>query len=464
MTNPAPLPISRTLLLLMLAACWTAHTPADGIPRDGEAVDCDVQMLVPPGALNGWPDIDVALAPPKLRWSLIQGCDPFPENNQGLWSTWSSSVYASDGNFYTTVSDHRGVDGSSRVIRYDPRTGSQTVVLDTRALFRHEPGTFGHGKIHGRLAEYPAGSVYIASYWGLPPLSAKDPATGDYFAGPIPGGHLARVDIATGTSEDLGEIFHRDSWLMFATDKRRGILYGRGYDGHILAYDLKAGKTLFCALPPAQIMWDGRTVLVDEDRGVCYGNSRDRWVRFDPAHGSFALMNARTPPNPIHGNGVGENTRGYAKHKLKDGSFLCMTSEGMMFKFFPEEDRTELLDFNWTNGMYCPDFAISPDERYVYYTLKDTLGCNSAPFQHGSPIVQYDLSTRRKKVLAFLHPYYHDKYGYFFGGSYAATLNGDGSQLFITWNGVIADEIPELGAYNNPSLMLVDIPESERME
>ena len=66
-------------------------------------------------------------------------------------------------------------------------------------------------------------------------------------------------------------------------------------------------------------------------------------------------------------------------------------------------------------------------------------------------------------MIAFLHPFYADKYGYVFGGSYGLSLNKDGSQLFIAWNGKFSPE-KEGESFGDPTNMLIEIPESERIE
>ncbi|MBN1292647.1 MAG: hypothetical protein JXB48_12475 [Candidatus Latescibacteria bacterium] len=84
-------------------------------------------------------------------------------------------------------------------------------------------------------------------------------------------------------------------------------------------------------------------------------------------------------------------------------------------------------------------------------------------FEWGAPVIQYDTNTGTKKVLAFLHPYYHEKYGFVNGGSYCFTLSRDGSTLFIVFNGAF-DEVKDKDTFGNPCITVVHIPESERLE
>ena len=79
------------------------------------------------------------------------------------------------------------------------------------------------------------------------------------------------------------------------------------------------------------------------------------------------------------------------------------------------------------------------------------------------PIVQYDVATGSKKVIAWLADYYYEKYGYWVGGTYGMEISNDGSFLVICMNGAFVTRDDENGSpYGNPSLFVVHIPEEER--
>ncbi|MFH1742518.1 MAG: hypothetical protein ABIH23_26230 [bacterium] len=425
---------------------------------EGVVVDQSADTLVIPEALRDSDGFDVAETPSTLRFSVVKGCVPIEEGNQGTWSSWGEPILASDGNYYTSVGNHCGVDGLTYIIRYNPDTGEQTRVFDSYVLFDHQPGTYGHGKLHGRLDEYPRGYLIAATYWGIPPLSTK--YKGEFFTGPIPGGRLIRVNIAKGTTEDLGVPFERDSWPMFATDTKRGIFYAIGYDRHFLAYDFKTMQPLYAALPPANIAWFERATLVDEKTGCCYSTSQGRFVKYDPATNKITFLKSLVPLKPNEKPEEHQNIRCYTRSRTKDGCFLAQSFTGMIFKFFPDTDTVEPVDVNWGQGYYCTSMALSPGERYLYYTVD----VHGSSYTHGCPVVQYDLQKKRRKVIAFLHPYYADNYKYIFGGSYAVLRNTDGSQIFITWNGKFREGKDKGESFGDPSLMLIDVPASERVE
>ena len=75
----------------------------------------------------------------------------------------------------------------------------------------------------------------------------------------------------------------------------------------------------------------------------------------------------------------------------------------------------------------------------------------------GTPLVQYDLKTQTKKVIAFLHPFYQEKYGFTLKGTYSTAVSPDGSKVYLTWNVSRGTR-----AWDCCGLAVVHIPESER--
>ena len=96
---------------------------------------------------------------------------------------------------------------------------------------------------------------------------------------------------------------------------------------------------------------------------------------------------------------------------------------------------------------------IGPNGRYLYYVP----GAHGGGFKDGSPVVQYDLKTRTRKVLAFLHPFYESKYGFIPKGTYSTEISEEGDKLFITWN-----TSRGVRAWDCCGLTVLHIPESER--
>ena len=73
-------------------------------------------------------------------------------------------------------------------------------------------------------------------------------------------------------------------------------------------------------------------------------------------------------------------------------------------------------------------------------------------------MVQFDVKTGKRKVLAFLHPFYKNKYGCALKGTYSLAVDPKGDKLYITWNANRAAR----KAWDSVALTIVHIPEGER--
>ena len=62
---------------------------------------------------------------------------------------------------------------------------------------------------------------------------------------------------------------------------------------------------------------------------------------------------------------------------------------------------------------------VDPTGRYLYYVL----GAHGGSQHDGTPIVQFDVNTKRKKIIAFLHPFYQDKNGYTPLGTFSSAID-----------------------------------------
>jgi hypothetical protein len=102
---------------------------------------------------------------------------------------------------------------------------------------------------------------------------------------------------------------------------------------------------------------------------------------------------------------------------------------------------------------YIASIDADPTGRYLYYIP----GAHGGSARDGSPVVQFDVKTGRKKVLAFLHPFYADKYGLTPQGTYSSAVSPEGDTLYITWNVSRGGRVWDCCA-----LTVVHIPKSER--
>ena len=107
---------------------------------------------------------------------------------------------------------------------------------------------------------------------------------------------------------------------------------------------------------------------------------------------------------------------------------------------------------------YVTSLDADPAGRYLYYVP----GAHGGAEKDGSPVVQFDVKTRAKKIIAFLHPFYRDKYGYVPLGTFSSALSPKGDTLYITWNGNRSGPTRGRWLWDVVALTVVHIPASER--
>lgn len=104
---------------------------------------------------------------------------------------------------------------------------------------------------------------------------------------------------------------------------------------------------------------------------------------------------------------------------------------------------------------YIASIEADPTGRYLYYVP----GAHGGASGDGSPIVQFDLKTGKKKVLAFVHGLFWEKYGYALDGSFGSALDEKGQRLFVSWDGWRKGQ-PR--GWESAAITVVHIPETER--
>jgi hypothetical protein len=104
---------------------------------------------------------------------------------------------------------------------------------------------------------------------------------------------------------------------------------------------------------------------------------------------------------------------------------------------------------------YIASVQADPTGRYLYYVP----GAHGGASRDNSPVVQYDLKTGRRKVLAFLHDYYWNTYQYAPDGTFCVVLDPRGDKLYIGWDGWRKGQ-PR--GWESAAMMVIHIPPSER--
>ena len=103
---------------------------------------------------------------------------------------------------------------------------------------------------------------------------------------------------------------------------------------------------------------------------------------------------------------------------------------------------------------YIASLDVDPTGRYLYYVP----GAHGGSDKDGGAVVQFDVKTRTRKVLAFLSPFFAQKYGNTLKGTYSTSIDPAGDKLYITWNNSRGTK-----AWDSVAVTVIHIPDSERM-
>src|SRR5262249_44944404 len=142
-----------------------------------------------------------------------------------------------------------------------------------------------------------------------------------------------------------------------------------------------------------------RCIMLDRDGNAYFGTNTGQLARWDAKSHALRVLEARLPQKESErASGALPSVRA-AAGPLADGRILGVTfGGGQLFAFDPRAEKITPLGPTFGEGEYTAALALSPGGKYLYY----------APGAHGSaaligvPVVQYNVATGQRKVLAFL--------------------------------------------------------------
>jgi len=451
-------------------------------------VDEDAKMLTPIESVAKFAGRDYVIAktPPKVEFAVVPveplflGESPVKSkssisNEPGPWSNWSQANFDSrTGKFYSAVGDHGKYDAHILLVEYDPAAKKVKCLPEVNKVLGRTKSQFAEGKIHGWLDFYKSkdldkAHLWYCTYWA----KYNEPDEEDYATG-YDGGHIMSYDVLSGDIVDYGVPLKRASWPYHRVDTNHGIMYAVGMFCEFLAWDINKQETMWAGYLPAGMQWNNRAILIDETTGMVYTSNHDtkadslrHIIKYDPFKNRFFKLACSIPPDQgTTGRGrAGGITpmRAQTRTLGPDGLFWCVSSGGQLFTFDPKKEEIVDKGVNWPGEQrYTCSMDRSPKGRYVYYLP----GAHGHGYSDGSPVIQLDTQTGTKKVLAFMFPYYYDKYGYTPGGTFSIKLDDKGEKLFILWNGAFVEYDPAKNSdtFGQCSVMVVNIPASERVE
>ncbi len=459
--------------LLMLAAALTATVQIESVdaaaPKQKKAKPAQVEITYPPKLPGGKQQVtdqsDKFLKPPEtLNSGVAVAKTPptvdflfFPGQNYpgAPWSVWGDSVVA-DGKYYTAIGDHLAISGKGDnthgtgtgfVFEYDPETKSLRQLVDLAKFLKLPKGHYTPGKIHSRVDMGSDGWLYYSTHRGSPR------ATTDEFH--YKGDWIFRTNPQTGESEIVVHApVPKHSIPCSVLDPDRLIYYGSTAAAvdledqgiRFFAYDVKNKKLLYSGPDgPARYMMFARST------GRVYyvpGAVEGPLMRFDPA--------TDKQPVPVAGVTIGiraatqETPQGF----IYTASLGQRSADAAIWSFDTKTEKARKIGTVAVGSQaYVASIDADPTGRYLYYVP----GAHGGSDRDGTAVVQFDVTTSRKKVIAFLDPFYTDKYGFTLKGTYATAVSTDGDKLFITWNISRGSR-----AWDCCGMTVIHIPESER--
>ena len=396
-------------------------------------------------------DVAIAKTPPTVDFLFYPGQD-YPGKP---WSNWGDSVVA-NGKYYSAIGDHLAIGakstgdngtGTGFVFEYDPASKTLRSLVDLAKLLNLPAGHYTPGKIHSRVDMGSDGWLYYATHRGsVRATTAEFQYKGDW---------IFRTNPASGVTEVVvqGPVPYH-SIPNGLLDPDRLIYYGgtaaaadREDEGiQFFAYDVKNKKLLYSGPDgPARYM-----IFAKSTGRVYYvpGNSEGTLMRFDPA--------TDKSPAPVAGSMIGIRA---ASAETPQGFVYTVSSgqgsgDATVWSF---NTRTEAIQKIGTAAVasqaYVGAISVDPTGRFLYYVP----GAHGGSDRDGTAVVQFDVTSGRKKVIAFLEPFYTNKYGFTLKGTYAVSVDPTGDKLYVTWNVSRGSR-----AWDCCGMTAIHIPESER--
>ena len=418
------------------------------------ATDQSSDFLIKPDSVQLEEGVEISETPPIIDFLYFPG----QTHQSKLWSVWGDGSTTGT-KYFTSIGDHNSPRGEGQVYEYDSETKKIRLLMNVKE-FLEQSGMlpkdmdYTPGKIHSRTEMGSDGWIYFSTHRG----STTDNTTD---ARGYKGDNIYRVNPKTGQKE-IAAVYPMPKHTIPAgvLDPNRLIYYGGTAQGNdaadkgvwFIAYDVKNNKLLNKS--PGGF---DRCAIFSSSTGCVYWRGLPKTMDGSTEEGTFGRkydpktnMITSCPQAPV----VRACTQ-----ETKDGIVYGFTADNKNLWAF--NIKLETLKIIGQGMVATQTYVTSMDldpvtQRYIYYVP----GAHGGAAKDGTPIVQYDLKTNKRKVIAFLSKFYKEKYCYSMDGTFSTAVSPDGSILFVTWNG---SRLPNAKDWDTSAMTAIHIPKSERL-
>lgn len=379
--------------------------------------------------------VAVAKTPPVVDFAF------YPEQNYpgNPWSHRSDGIVVGD-KYYSSSNDHLAPRGTALLWEFDGVRRSFRLLCDTtrflESVHAFPPDmNYRPGEMQSRIDLGRDGWLYYATDRGSPTV------TND--AHGYRGEWVLRTHPETRQTEIVfTHPIAKHTIPASVLDPERLILYC----GTAVGRDAPNQKIQFFALDVRQkkllhVADDGptRTLIFSKSTGCVFWQGK----RYDPRTNAITAANvphvrsctAETPQGWVYGT---------SETKAELWAFHCRTGE-----------LRQLGTAAVASQEYIASIEADPTGRFLYYVP----GAHGGASKDGTPVVQFDVETGRRTVLAFLHDVFWEKAGYALDGSFGSALDERGERFFISWDGWRKGQ-PR--GWESAALTVLHIPEDVR--
>lgn len=395
----------------------------------------------------------VASIPPTVEIQLHEQLGPGAAARR-LWSSWGDICVASDGQVFCAIGDHgQDRDGDARCFIYawNPQSRRLKQVVDMNRVVPPRQGQPAWSKVHAKLDEGADGRIYFSCTLN-DGNRARDPKYG--FHDELPGGQLYAFDPRTNETTVVASLPPRRCTATSLLDRERNLWWCNleaGEGNALFGIDLASRKVVYQG-PDGQVASNRAFALLQDGRILF--NGKAGLCLLDPASGTVTETASQLRNSP----GMRAASR-----ESKQGHIFGVTHiSNQLFRYTPRNDELKLLGTNWLSGEYTTVCELSPDERFLYFLP----GAHGKAWQYGTPVIQYDIASGTRKVLAFLAPAIEQAGDYVPAGTYGMKLSPDGGTLFVNFNGHPADSLRPAkmkpNGFGLTAFAVIEIPPEER--